>query len=107
MNALSRRVEAAQGDGVRRAHHAAPLASGPEFWKSRGMPKATVGIEQLSPQERLELIERPWDSLSDDDVPVTEAQRAEIDHRLDALDREGPVGVPWEQVLAEMGRTPN
>jgi putative addiction module component (TIGR02574 family) len=80
------------------------LAAAPEIWESRCMPKSAVDIEQLSPQERLELIERLWDSLSDDDVPVTEAQRGELDHRLDALDREGPVGVPWEQVLAEIGR---
>ena len=67
------------------------------------MPKAAVDIEQLTPQERLDLIERLWDSLADDDVPLTDAQRAELGHRLDALDREGLVGVPWEQVLDEMG----
>jgi putative addiction module component (TIGR02574 family) len=67
------------------------------------MSKAAVDIDQLTPEERLDLIERLWDSLSDDDVPLTEPQRQELEHRLDALDREGPVGVPWEQVLADMG----
>jgi len=67
------------------------------------MSKAAVDIDQLTPEERLDLIERLWDSLSDDEVPVTDAQRQELEHRLDALDRDGPVGVPWEQVLHEMG----
>lgn len=66
------------------------------------MSKAAVDIDQLSPQERLDLIGKLWDSLSDDDVPLTDSQRQELEHRLDALDREGPVGVPWEQVLHEM-----
>jgi putative addiction module component (TIGR02574 family) len=67
------------------------------------MSKHAVDIDQLSPEERLDLIERLWDSLDDDDVPLADAQRQELEHRLDALDREGPVGVPWEQVLDEMG----
>lgn len=69
------------------------------------MSKPALDIERLTPEERLELIERLWDSLSDDDVPSTDAQRQELDRRLDALDREGPVGVPWEQVHDEMGGT--
>lgn len=67
------------------------------------MSKPAVDIEQLTPEERLDLIERLWDSLADDEVPLTDAQRQELDHRLDALDREGSIGVPWEQVLHEMG----
>jgi putative addiction module component (TIGR02574 family) len=66
------------------------------------MSKPALDIEQLTPEERLELIERLWDSLSDEEVPLTDPQRQELDHRLDALDREGPVGVPWEQVHDEM-----
>ena len=69
------------------------------------MPKPAVEIEQLTPEERLELIERLWDSLSDDDVPLTDVQRHELDRRLDALDHEGPVGIPWEQVYDELGGT--
>ncbi|HKP62748.1 MAG TPA: addiction module protein [Polyangiales bacterium] len=69
------------------------------------MSKSALDIEQLTPEERLELIERLWDSLSDEEVPLTDPQRQELDHRLDALDREGPVGIPWEQVHDEMGGT--
>jgi putative addiction module component (TIGR02574 family) len=66
------------------------------------MSKSALDIEQLSPSERLELIAQLWDSLSDDDVLLTDAQRQELDRRLDSLDREGPVGVSWEQVRDEM-----
>lgn len=79
------------------------LARVEEIWKDGRMSKAAFDIEQLSPGERLDLIEKLWDSLSDDDVPLSDAQRQELDHRLDALDREGPVGVPWEQVHRDMG----
>ncbi len=66
------------------------------------MAKPAMDIGKLSAAERLELLEELWDSLSDDEVPVTDAQRAELDDRLDRLDREGPVGVPWSQVRDEM-----
>jgi putative addiction module component (TIGR02574 family) len=64
----------------------------------------TIDIEKLPPEERLNLLERLWESLSDtpDAVPVTHAQRAELDRRLDELDTEGPVGIPWNDVLREL-----
>jgi putative addiction module component (TIGR02574 family) len=61
--------------------------------------KAAFDINQLSPEERLDLIEKLWDSLSDDDAPLTDVQRRELDDRRDALDREGSVGLPWEHVF--------
>jgi putative addiction module component (TIGR02574 family) len=67
------------------------------------MSRPAVDIEQLTPAERLDLIERLWDSLSDEDVPITDGQRSELERRLDALDREGPIGVPWEQLRDELG----
>ena len=61
----------------------------------------TIDIAKLSPEERLELLEQLWDSLADtpDAVPLTDAQREELDRRLDDLDREGPIGIPWNEVL--------
>ena len=66
------------------------------------MARPAVNIDALSPDERLDLIERLWDSLSDADVPLTHAQRQELNRRLDRLEDEGPVGVPWEQVRDRM-----
>lgn len=60
----------------------------------------TIDIATLSPEERLKLLEQLWDSLSSSPsaVPLTTPQREELDRRLDELDREGPVGIPWEEV---------
>ena len=60
---------------------------------------ATVDIAKLDPKERLELLEQLWDSLSPEAVPMTDAQTDELDRRLDELDREGPIGIPWNEVL--------
>ena len=45
-----------------------------------------------------------WESLSASpaSVPVTDAQREELDRRLDDLDRDGPVGIPWNEVLSRL-----
>ena len=60
---------------------------------------STLDIAKLSPEERLELLEQLWDSLSSEAIPMTDAQTEELDRRLDELDREGPVGIPWNDVL--------
>jgi putative addiction module component (TIGR02574 family) len=59
------------------------------------MAKPAVDIERMSRDERLALLERLWDSLSRDAdaLPLTAEQLAELDRRLDELEREGPSGV--------------
>ena len=69
---------------------------------------ATIDIAHLSIEERLRLLDEIWESLSqrDEAIPLTSAQRTELDRRLDELDREGAVGIPWEDVLHRIrGRT--
>ena len=66
------------------------------------MSKVAFDFGGLSPEERLRLLERLWDSLGDSDVPLTDPQRAELDRRLDELDRDGPRGIPWEDVLERL-----
>jgi putative addiction module component (TIGR02574 family) len=60
-----------------------------------------IDIATLSQEERLRLLEQLWDSLSatPEAIPLTDAQREELDHRLDELDREGPTGIPAGDVL--------
>ena len=67
------------------------------------MSASEFDIASLSPSERLDLLERLWDSLTPapDDIPLTDAQRAELDHRIDALDRDGPVGMSWDEALQQ------
>ena len=62
---------------------------------------AAIDIASLSPEERLHLLDALWESLSatPEAVPLTSAQREELDRRLDELDREGPTGIPWEEGL--------
>jgi putative addiction module component (TIGR02574 family) len=69
-----------------------------------GMSKPEVDIAGLSAEERLNLLERLWDSLAvtPESIPLTKPQREELDRRLDALDAEGPVGIPWDEVLSRI-----
>lgn len=70
------------------------------------MSKQSVDIAELTVEERLSLLEQLWESLTatPEAIPLTQAQRAELDRRLDNLDREGPVGIPWEEVLDRIRR---
>jgi putative addiction module component (TIGR02574 family) len=63
-----------------------------------------IDIDGLTRDERLELLERLWDSLTvdPDAFPLTDAQREELDRRLDELDRDGPTGIPVEELLARL-----
>ncbi len=72
------------------------------------MSKPALNIGELTAEERLRLIEELWDSLSEKpgDVPLTNTQREELDRRLDDLERSGPEGIPWEQVLQQIRSRP-
>jgi putative addiction module component (TIGR02574 family) len=72
---------------------------------SRINDMATIEIANLSPEERLQLLDALWESLSatPEAIPLTSAQREELDRRLDELDREGPTGIPWDEVLRRIG----
>ena len=63
-------------------------------------------LHKLSVVERLELIERICDSLVDepDSVPLTDAQRREIDRRLDSYARQRPRLSTWDEVRARLER---
>jgi len=49
------------------------------------MGKLALDVEKLTHEEQLDLLEKVWDQLSStqDAVPLTAAQRAELDRRLD------------------------
>ena len=63
-----------------------------------------LDIASMTPQERLSLLDALWDSLAatPEAILLTEAQCAELDRRLDELDVEGPVGIPWEEVFSRI-----
>ena len=68
-----------------------------------GLPE--IDLDKLTVDERLRLLERVWESLSqpERDVPLTTEQQAELDRRLDELDAEAePAGIPWNEVLHQI-----
>lgn len=43
---------------------------------------STQEIERLSNAEKILLVERIWDSINKQEIPLTDAQRQELDRRL-------------------------
>ena len=66
---------------------------------------SAIDVRQLSRDQRLDLIEQLWESLSDeerDSLPLTLEQERELDRRLDALEREGPVGISSDELRRQV-----
>jgi putative addiction module component (TIGR02574 family) len=63
-------------------------------------------LRSLSHSERILLVEEIWDRIAadPDSVPISPAQRAELDRRLDALEANPDPGRPWAEVRAELLR---
>jgi putative addiction module component (TIGR02574 family) len=64
------------------------------------MQTAELDLRKLSVAERIQLAEDLWDSVAAEtgELPLTEAQAAELDHRLADLARDLEAGEPWEVV---------
>lgn len=64
----------------------------------------SLGIEHLGIEERLTLVEELWDSIAADStvVPLTQAQRAELDRRNAEHETNPNDVVPWEEVKASI-----
>ena len=58
-------------------------------------------LVRLTPPERLALISQLWDSLEDSQLPLTAAQREELD-RLVTLDEDRREGITWATLRAEL-----
>ena len=67
-----------------------------------GMSELIPELARLSPRQRLDLIEALWESLDDKDVPVTEAQRAELDRRIAGFEQDREQSISWDQLSAEL-----
>jgi putative addiction module component (TIGR02574 family) len=68
------------------------------------MAKLEIDLNKLSREERLDLIEELWISLSTDasKIPLTEAQANELDRRMAEMDQDDCLGIPWETVMARI-----
>lgn len=63
-----------------------------------------IDISGLTREQKLELMERLWDDLtsSQEGIPLWDWQREELDRRIDALEHDGMLGKPAEEVLARL-----
>jgi putative addiction module component (TIGR02574 family) len=59
-------------------------------------------LVRLTPPERLALISQLWDSLEDNQLPLTASQRAELDSRLETLDQDRREGITWAALKIEL-----
>lgn len=57
--------------------------------------------KRLSVTDRIELVEAIWHTVAEDaglgDIPLTEAQRAELDRRIEDWRRDSESGSPWSE----------
>ena len=60
--------------------------------------------QELSIPERIQLVEDIWDSIALDckDLPVTDAQKTELDKRMGRMGKEGSDDIDAKQFLAEL-----
>ncbi len=63
-----------------------------------------ANLRHLPVAERLRLVEDLWDSIADDQaaLPLTLAQQAELEKRLDAYAADRNPGRPAEEVIADI-----
>jgi putative addiction module component (TIGR02574 family) len=63
----------------------------------------TLGIDRMSPEDRLRLIGEIWDSLAPiDQFEIPQSHRDELDRRLAEADADPSAGPPREEVRARL-----
>jgi len=61
-------------------------------------------LARLTSPERLALITQLWDSLDNEQLPMTVEQQTELDRRMDALDLDRPQCIPWTTLKSQLER---
>ncbi len=61
-------------------------------------------VLKLPVEERLRLVESIWASIAEfpDALELTEAQKRELDRRLDAYEADPGAGIPWSELKADI-----
>lgn len=62
-----------------------------------------LGIDRMSQQERLDLIEEIWETMEPLSEEMPPEFRQELDRRIDAADTNPEAGIPWEVVRKRLG----
>jgi putative addiction module component (TIGR02574 family) len=63
-------------------------------------------INSLSAAEKAELLDTLWESLEADSASLTDAQRAELDHRIARHEQNPSDVIPWQQIKAGLFNKP-
>ena len=68
-------------------------------------PLALKEILQLSVAERVQLAEDIWDSIvaSPESLPISDAQKKELDRRREAHAKDSSSTRSWEEIRADLG----
>lgn len=68
-----------------------------------GQALHTLGIDSMSVEDRIALVQDIWDSVAIEAglVPPSPAEMAELDRRLDEDDTTPDNTVPWETIKSE------
>jgi putative addiction module component (TIGR02574 family) len=61
-------------------------------------------VLEMNVPERIRLAQAIWDSVAQfpDAVPLSDADKAELDRRLEAYSRNPKAGLPWSEVKATL-----
>lgn len=75
------------------------------------MARSAVNLDDLTPEEQLDLLEQIWDRLTQQPAglpPLSDEWKAELDRRSDELDEDirvgRPLGEPWSEVEKRLRR---
>lgn len=78
-----------------------------KFYRNDMVAKVSMAdILQLTASERIRLVEDIWDSIAEapEAVQLTDAQRVELDARLDEHRRNPGDAIPWDEVKKRLRR---
>lgn len=62
------------------------------------MAPKLLDFSHLSVNERLQLAEDLWDSIDDEQIPIPDWHREELDRRLAAYQADPESGIQWEEL---------
>lgn len=68
------------------------------------MAEPKLDFQHLTVSERIQLVEDLWDSIADapELLQLTDAQRTELDRRLEAIRKDPDQVIPWETLRREL-----
>ena len=71
------------------------------------MSTQLIDILQMSVAERIQLAEDIWDSIAavPEALPLTDAERQELDRRLEAYAQNPGEGIPWNEIREKVRKS--